>query len=50
MQEENIEQFSVPEAYLGPSQLSMMVFFAKMVKDFWQDTISEKNIYIASDV
>ena len=50
MQEENIEQFSVPKAYLGPFQWSMMDFFAKMVEDFWQYTISKKNIYITSDI
>ena len=50
MQEENIEKFSVLEVYLGPCQLSMIDFFAKMVKDFWSYTISEKNISIASDI
>ena len=50
IQEENIEKFSVPQVYLGPCQLSMIDFFAKMVKDFWSYTISEKNISIASDV
>ena len=49
-QEENIDKFSVPQVYLGPCQLSMIDFFAKMVKDFWSYTISEKNISIASDV
>ena len=50
MQEENIEKFSVPEAYLGPCQLLVIDFYANMVKDFWSYTISEKNISIASDV
>ena len=50
MQEENIEKFSVLEVYLGPCQLSIVEFFAKMVKDFWSYTISEKNISIASDI
>ena len=34
MQEENIEKVSVPEAYLGPCQLSMINLFTKIVKDF----------------
>ena len=34
MQEKNIEKVSIPEAYLGPRQLSMMNFFAIIVKDF----------------
>lgn len=34
MQEKNIEKVSIPEAYLGPCQLSMMNFFAIIVKDF----------------
>ena len=42
MQEENIEKFSVPEAYLGPRQLLVIDFYANMVKDFWSYTISEK--------
>ena len=34
MQKKNIEKVSIPEAYLGPCQLSMMNFFAIIVKDF----------------
>lgn len=34
MQEKNIEKVSIPEAYLGPCQSSMMNFFAIIVKDF----------------
>ena len=34
LQEENIKKGSVPEAYVGPCQLSMMDHFAKIVKDF----------------
>lgn len=41
MQEENFEKFGVPEACLGPCSLSMINFFAKMVKGFWVYTISE---------
>ena len=33
-QEENIDKFSVPQVYLGPCQLTMIDFFAKMVKAF----------------
>ena len=34
MQEKNIEKVSIPEAHLGPCQLSMINFFAKTVKGF----------------
>ena len=35
---------------LGPRQLSMMDFYAEMVRNFWPCTTSQKNIIIASDV
>ena len=42
LQEENIKIASVPETNVGPCQLSMMDFFAKIVKDFQPFTISAK--------
>ena len=35
LQEEHIKKVSVPEAYVGRCQLSMMDLFAKTVKDFY---------------
>ena len=42
LQETNIKKVSVPEAYARSCQLSMMDFFAKIVKEFQPFTISAK--------
>ena len=42
LQETNIKKVSVPEAYARSRQLSMMDFFAKIVKEFQPFTISAK--------
>ena len=34
MQEKNIEKVSIPEAYLGPCQLSMMNFLQLLLRTF----------------
>ena len=34
LQEENTKKVNVPEAYVGACQLSMMDYFAKIMKDF----------------